>query len=96
MVDVISFRFNGIRTNDFLITIWRNDDFTIGDGDRIAQMVISKHENAQWIEVNELSSTERGAGGARHRAGRAEPRAARRGRAPGRRDRRAGRRGGAG
>ena len=40
-----------------------NVDFTVGDGDRIAQMVIAKHENAQWIEVNELSATERGAGG---------------------------------
>ena len=43
-----------------------NDDFTVGDGDRIAQMVIAKHENAQWIEVNELSTTERGAGGYGH------------------------------
>ena len=43
-----------------------NDDFSIGDGDRIAQMVIAKHENAQWIEVNELSATERGAGGYGH------------------------------
>ena len=43
-----------------------NDDFSIGDGDRIAQMVIAKHENAQWIEVNELSTTERGAGGYGH------------------------------
>ena len=43
-----------------------NDDFSIGDGDRIAQMVIAKHENAQWIEVSELSTTERGAGGYGH------------------------------
>ena len=43
-----------------------NDDFSVGDGDRIAQMVIAKHENAQWIEVNELSATERGAGGYGH------------------------------
>jgi len=43
-----------------------NDDFTVGDGDRIAQMVIAKHENAQWIEVSELSVTERGAGGYGH------------------------------
>ena len=43
-----------------------NDDFTVGDGDRIAQMVIAKHENAQWIEVNELSATDRGAGGYGH------------------------------
>ena len=43
-----------------------NVDFTVGDGDRIAQMVIAKHENAQWIEVSELSTTERGAGGYGH------------------------------
>ena len=43
-----------------------NDNFSIGDGDRIAQMVIAKHENAQWIEVSELSVTERGAGGYGH------------------------------
>ena len=43
-----------------------NVDFTIGDGDRIAQMVIAKHENAEWIEVSELSTTERGAGGYGH------------------------------
>lgn len=40
-----------------------NDDFTIEDGERIAQLVIAKHEQANWIEVSELSSTERGAGG---------------------------------
>jgi len=43
-----------------------NDDFTISDGDRIAQMVIAKHEKAEWVETNELSSTERGAGGYGH------------------------------
>jgi dUTP pyrophosphatase len=40
-----------------------NDDFVVEDGERIAQMVIAKHEQAQWIEVQELSETERGAGG---------------------------------
>jgi dUTP pyrophosphatase len=40
-----------------------HDDFTINNGDRIAQMVIAKHERAEFIEVQELSSTERGAGG---------------------------------
>jgi dUTP pyrophosphatase len=40
-----------------------HDDFTINNGDRIAQMVIAKHERAELIEVQELSSTERGAGG---------------------------------
>ena len=40
-----------------------NDDFTINDGERIAQMVIAKHEQAEWIEVEELADSERGAGG---------------------------------
>ena len=39
------------------------EDFIINDGERIAQMVISKHEQAEWIEVEELLETERGAGG---------------------------------
>ncbi len=37
--------------------------FTINNGDRIAQMVIAKHETAVWDEVAELSETNRGAGG---------------------------------
>ena len=37
--------------------------FTINNGDRIAQMVIAKHETAIWDEVDELSETDRGAGG---------------------------------
>ena len=40
-----------------------HDDFTINNGDRIAQMVIAKHERAEFIEVQELSETSRGAGG---------------------------------
>ncbi|MCB9336335.1 MAG: dUTP diphosphatase [Flavobacteriales bacterium] len=40
-----------------------NDDFTIEDGERIAQMVIAKHEQAEWELVEELSETDRGAGG---------------------------------
>lgn len=40
-----------------------NEDFTIENGERIAQMVISKHERAEWIAVEELSETSRGAGG---------------------------------
>jgi len=39
------------------------DTFIIEDGERIAQMVIAKHERAEWVEVEELSTTERGAGG---------------------------------
>lgn len=39
------------------------EPFTIENGERIAQMVIAKHEQAEWIEVEELSDTQRGAGG---------------------------------
>jgi dUTP pyrophosphatase len=40
-----------------------NEEFTIQDGERIAQMVIAKHEQAEWVEVEQLLETERGAGG---------------------------------
>ena len=40
-----------------------SDEFVIEDGERIAQMVIAKHEQANWIEVEKLDETERGAGG---------------------------------
>jgi len=40
-----------------------NEAFTICDGERIAQMVIAQHEQAEWIAVNELTPSERGAGG---------------------------------
>ena len=36
---------------------------SIDDGERIAQMVISKHEQAEWLEVNTLEKTERGGDG---------------------------------
>ena len=40
-----------------------NEDFTVENGERIAQLVIAKHERAEWEEVNELSKTSRGEGG---------------------------------
>lgn len=40
-----------------------NERFEITDGKRIAQLVIAKHEQAEWLEVEELNSTERGTGG---------------------------------
>lgn len=40
-----------------------NEDFTIEHGERIAQLVIAKHERAVWQEVEELEETVRGAGG---------------------------------
>lgn len=40
-----------------------NEPFTIENGERIAQLVIAKHERAEWIEVQKLSDTARGEGG---------------------------------
>lgn len=40
-----------------------NKDFIIENGERVAQLVIAKHERAQWVKVEELSDTSRGAGG---------------------------------
>ena len=39
------------------------ETFVVENGERIAQMVIAKHERAEWMEVEILSETERGAGG---------------------------------
>ena len=43
-----------------------SEPFTIADGERIAQLVIARHEQAEWEEVDILSETERGAGGFGH------------------------------
>jgi deoxyuridine 5''-triphosphate nucleotidohydrolase (dut) len=43
-----------------------NEPFVIEDGERICQMVIASHEQAEWIEAEELSETDRGAGGFGH------------------------------
>tara|TARA_B110000211_G_C14078685_1_gene553422 strand:- start:28 stop:465 length:438 start_codon:yes stop_codon:yes gene_type:complete len=40
-----------------------NDDFVVEDGERVAQLVIARHEQGKWDEVNVLDDTERGAGG---------------------------------
>ena len=42
------------------------EDFVINDGERICQMIIATHARAEWIEVEELGETERGAGGFGH------------------------------
>ena len=42
------------------------EDFVVNDGERIAQMVIAKHERAEWEVVDELGETERGEGGYGH------------------------------
>jgi dUTP pyrophosphatase len=41
-------------------------EFTVNDGDRIAQMIISRHEKAEMIEAEEINTTNRGAGGFGH------------------------------
>jgi len=40
-----------------------NEDFEIQDGERIAQMVVAKHEQIEWVEAVELESSDRGEGG---------------------------------
>ncbi|MDO4186281.1 MAG: dUTP diphosphatase [Bacteroidales bacterium] len=43
-----------------------SEPFVVEDGERIAQMIIARHEQAEWQEVKVLSNTERGAGGFGH------------------------------
>ncbi len=43
-----------------------NEDFIIEDGERVAQMIVSRHEKAEWIPVEELNETSRGSGGFGH------------------------------
>ena len=43
-----------------------NTPFTIADGERICQLVIARHEQAEWVLTDELADTERGAGGFGH------------------------------
>lgn len=40
-----------------------NEPFTIEDGERIAQMIVARHETVVWSQVDSLDETERGAGG---------------------------------
>lgn len=43
-----------------------NADFLVNNGERIAQMVVAKHETVAWEQTEELSNTDRGAGGYGH------------------------------
>jgi dUTP pyrophosphatase len=43
-----------------------NEPFVVENGERIAQMVVAKHERVEWQEVEVLDETERGAGGFGH------------------------------
>jgi dUTP pyrophosphatase len=40
-----------------------DQDFSVEDGERIAQMVVARHENVQWQQATALNDTARGAGG---------------------------------
>lgn len=65
---------NGIGTIDsdyrgeigIILTTLKNEPFTITPGMKIAQMVIAKHEIAEFIEVEKLDETQRGDGGFGH------------------------------
>ncbi len=43
-----------------------NEEFIIEDGERICQMIISKHEKIEWEQVKELNKSKRGSGGFGH------------------------------
>jgi dUTP pyrophosphatase len=43
-----------------------NESFQVKDGERIAQLVVARHEQVEWAEVEALSDTERGTGGFGH------------------------------
>ncbi len=49
-----------------LLINFSQEDFKIEDGERIAQMVIARHEQGEFVEVEELDETERGTGGYGH------------------------------
>jgi dUTP pyrophosphatase len=40
-----------------------NETFTVNDGERVAQLIVAKHERIEWIPSDELASSERGSGG---------------------------------
>ena len=52
-----------------ILIILSAEDFVINDGERIAQMVIARHEQVEWQPVEVLDETERGAGGFGHSGG---------------------------
>ena len=42
------------------------EEFVVNDGERVAQMIIARHDQAEWVEVETLDETDRGAGGFGH------------------------------
>lgn len=49
-----------------LLVNFSTDDFVVNDGERIAQMIIARHEQGRFTVVDELDDTERGEGGYGH------------------------------
>ena len=49
-----------------LLINFSNQDFVINAGERIAQMVVARHEQVEWVDVEQLDETERGEGGYGH------------------------------
>lgn len=49
-----------------ILTNFGKEEFVVRRGERIAQMVIARHEKAEWVEKPALGETERGAGGFGH------------------------------
>ncbi len=49
-----------------LLVNFSAEDFVVADGERIAQMVIARHEQVEWEETDQLDETVRGAGGYGH------------------------------
>jgi dUTP pyrophosphatase len=45
---------------------WGEEEFTVNNGDRIAQIVVAKYERAQLVQTEELNETKRGSGGFGH------------------------------
>jgi dUTP pyrophosphatase len=43
-----------------------DQDFIVNDGDRICQMIVSKHERVEWIDAERVNATNRGTGGFGH------------------------------
>ena len=49
-----------------LLVNFSNQDFVINAGERIAQMVVARHEQVEWVDVEQLDGTARGEGGYGH------------------------------
>ena len=49
-----------------LLVNFSQEEFIVEDGERIAQMVVARHEQGEWLETEVLDETERGTGGYGH------------------------------